>query len=123
MKRAALISLISLSIMPLLTVPSWSREQQNPCVSNVSGKTVCPPPGGKCLSNASGVIACSPPYGGIVMTLHGEALCGPGECGINVFGRVFCSAVQDGSITFNSSGEPICTGGCVQASASACSWP
>jgi hypothetical protein len=73
--------------------------------------------------NATGIIACSPPYGGIVMTVRGEALCGPGDCAINAFGRAFCSAEQDGTITFDMSGKPICTGGCVPASASACSWP
>jgi hypothetical protein len=122
MRSVSLISITSLIMMLSLTVPAWSNERY-PCVHNMDGKIVCPPPGGKCLVNANGNIACSPPYGGIVMTLDGQALCGPGKCMISAFGQAFCSAVEDGSITFNSSGEPVCTGGCVRASASACTWP
>ena len=106
----------------MLAVTAWSYEQY-PCVRNVNGKTVCPPPGGKCLVDAFGKIACSPPYGGIVMTIKGEMLCGPGKCMINVSGQAFCSAVSEGSMTFDSYGEPICTGGCIPASESACTWP
>lgn len=71
----------------------------------------------------TGEIACSPPFGGIVKTFDGQMLCGPGKCMISAFGQAFCSAEQYGSVTINSSGEPVCTGGCVQASAEACSWP
>lgn len=106
----------------VLTVTAWSYEQ-NPCVSNVNGKIVCPPPGGTCLINAAGNIACSPPYGGIVMIFDGQMLCGPGKCMISAFGQAFCSSEKDGSATISSFGVPVCTGGCVPASASACSWP
>jgi hypothetical protein len=82
----------------MLAVTAWSYEQY-PCVRNLEGKIVCPPPGGKCLVDAFGKIACSPPYGGIVKTFNGEMLCGPGKCMINVSGVAFCSAVYEGSMT------------------------
>lgn len=122
MRKAAPIFAISLALVLLLTATSWS-DRRNPCVRNFDGKIVCPPPGGKCLVNSDGIIACSPPYGGIVMTIDGKALCGPGECKIDAHGQAFCSAVEDGSITFDTLGKPICTGGCIPASASACIWP
>ena len=106
----------------MLTATAWSYEQ-NPCVRNVHGKIVCPPQGGTCLIDATGNIACSPPFGGIVMTIEGQMLCGPGKCMITVSGQAFCSAEKEGSMTISSFGEPVCTGGCVPASASACSWP
>lgn len=122
MKRVSLIPAISLIVMLLPTIMAWSNEISR-CVRSVDGKIVCAPPGGACLINATGKIACSPPYGGIVMTFDGKALCGPGKCMINAYGQAYCSAVQDGSMTFDILGNPICTGDCVQASASACSWP
>jgi hypothetical protein len=122
MRKVVLISVISIFFTLLLTVTVWSSGK-NHCVTNIFGKTVCPPPGGTCIINSSGDIVCSPPYGGIVMTIDGRALCGPGKCKISAFGQAFCSAVQDGSATISSWGEPVCTGGCVPASESACSWP
>ena len=71
----------------------------------------------------TGEIACSPPFGGIVRTLDGRMLCGPGKCMISAFGQAFCSTEMYGSATINSFGEPVCTGGCVAASAEECSWP
>jgi hypothetical protein len=93
-------------------------------VRNVYGKIVCPPQDVTCLVNSfSNVIACSPPNGGIVMNATGEMLCGPGKCMVPAFGQAFCSALQGGSVTIDSKGEPVCTGECVPASASACSLP
>ena len=106
----------------LFTGTVWPYEQ-SPCVRNVEGKIVCPPPGGTCLKNSTGKIACSPPYGGIVMTIDGQHLCGPGKCMISAFGQAFCSAEMYGSMTFDIDGKPACTGSCISASASACSWP
>jgi len=106
----------------VFTLTAWSYDQY-PCVRNLYGKVACPPPGGACLMNAVGDIACSPPYGGIVKTFDGHMLCGPGRCMIGTYDEAFCAVEQDGTITFNSYGEPVCTGGCVPASASACSWP
>ena len=122
MRRIALISVISLIVMFLLTVTAWSIKN-NPCISNVDGKIVCPPEGGSCIRNRAGESACSPPYGGILMTIYGKILCGPGNCAVNLNGKAFCSAVPDGSIGFDRVGEPICTGGCVPASESDCIWP
>jgi hypothetical protein len=75
------------------------------------------------MMNAVGDIACSPPHGGIVITLDGHMLCGPGRCVIGPNHEAVCATEQDGSITFDSYGEPVCTGGCIPASDSACSWP
>jgi len=122
MRKVALISVIIFFVTLLLTVTAWSDEK-NRCVRNMNGKTACPPQGGTCLIDSSGNIACSPPYGGIVKNGNGQMLCGPGKCMISAFGQAFCSAEQGGSVTMSSSGEPVCTGGCVPASASACSWP
>ena len=105
-----------------LTATAWSYDEDS-CVRNLYGKVACPPPGGACLMNAVGDIACSPPNGGIVKTFDGHILCGPGKCMIGPYDEVFCSAEPGGSVTFNSYGEPVCTGGCVSASDSACSWP
>jgi hypothetical protein len=122
MRKAAQISVIIFFVTLLLTVTAWSDEN-NPCVRNIDGKIACPPQGGTCLKNMDGNIACSPPYGGIVKNRDGQMLCGPGKCMIDSSGQAFCSAEQGGSVTITSSVEHICTGGCVQASASACSWP
>ena len=122
MRKTALILIISFFFTHLSTVTAWSYEN-NPCVRNLDGKIVCPPEGGSCLVNSDGTIACSPPFGGIVMDIDGQMLCGPGQCKNSAFGQAFCSAEQGGSITFSISGEPVCTGDCVPASASACSWP
>jgi hypothetical protein len=105
----------------VLTVTAWSYDDS--CIRNLYGKVACPPPGGVCMMNAVGDIACSPPHGGIVMTLDGHMLCGPGRCVIGPNQEAVCAAEQDGSITFDSYGEPSCTGGCVPASDSACVWP
>jgi hypothetical protein len=122
MRKAALILASSFLIAHLLAATAWSYEN-NPCVRDAYGKIVCPPQGGSCLINAEGIIACSPPYGGIVMNINGQMFCGPGQCKNNARGQAFCSAAQGGSMIFNGSGELVCTGGCVPASASACSWP
>jgi hypothetical protein len=122
MRKAVLISAIIFFVTFLLTVTAWS-DDNNACIRNIDGKTACPPVGGTCLKNMNGKIACSPPHGGIVKNKDGEMLCGPGKCMINGFAQAFCSSEQGGSITRNSSGEPVCTGSCVPASASACSWP
>jgi hypothetical protein len=52
MRSVSLISITSLIMMLSLTVPAWSNERY-PCVHNMDGKIVCPPPGGKCLVNAN----------------------------------------------------------------------
>ncbi len=122
MRKPVLISVINFFIALLLAVTAWSY-QNNPCVRNVDGKIACPPQGGSCLVNSEGMIACSPPFGGIVMNINGRMLCGPGQCKLNAFGQAFCSAEQGGAVTFGMDGKPVCTGGCVPASASVCSWP
>jgi hypothetical protein len=122
MRKIVLISVIIFFVTLLLTVTAWSDEN-DPCVRNSDGKTACPPVGGTCLKNMYGKIACSPPYGGIVKNRDGEMLCGPGKCMISGSGQAVCSAEQGGSVTRSSSGEPVCTGSCVPASSSACSWP
>ena len=122
MKKVAMMSVIILFVTLLLTVmAAWSVES-NPCVSNIDGKVACPPQGGTCLKDMGGRIACSSAFGGIVKTNDGRMLCGPGKCMITAFGEVFCSAEQGGSVTMSVSG-PVCTGGCVTGSASACTWP
>ena len=114
--------LASLGLWLALSAPAWSFEQGR-CVTNLQGKVVCPPPGGTCLIATTGEIACSPPFGGIVKTIDGKILCGPGRCLITAFGQAFCSAEMYGSATITAFGEPVCTGGCVPASAEECSWP
>jgi len=105
----------------VLPVAAW--PQVNICVHNASGKIACPPQGGICLVNMSGTIACSPSFGGIVKMGDGQMLCGPGQCTITTSGEAFCSALMGGSATRSSFDEPVCAGGCVPASAEACSWP
>jgi len=113
---------ISILVFLGLALPIAAWAQVNICVHNTSGKVACPPQGGICLVNTSGTIACSPAFGGIVKLGDGQMLCGPGQCTITTSGA-FCSAVVGGSAIRSSSREPVCAGGCVPASAEACSWP
>lgn len=50
-------------------------------------------------------------------------VCGPGQCIANRTGDIVCSGVARGSAATNINGEPVCTGGCVAASAETCVVP
>jgi hypothetical protein len=117
MRKVTLISAIIFFGTFLSTVTAWSS-----CMSDIYGKTYCPPKDVSCRNDLYGRIVCSPPYGDIVMTINGQMLCGPGKCMITPFGQAFCSSEQGGSVALGSKGEPVCTGSCVPASAEACNW-
>lgn len=105
----------------MLSAHLWAQEPGT-CVRNARGKTVCPARGSTCLVNAKDEVACSPPFGGIVTTLYGQLLCGPGKCMTSIIGYAFCSSEKGGWAAVNDAGEPVCSGGCVEATAPACDW-
>ena len=94
------------------------------CVSDRSGTPQCPPPGGGCIKDLHGEVRCSPPDGGILLDRYREAVCGPGQCiAAKITGEILCSSVPRGYAALNTYGDPVCTQGCVPASANACVGP
>jgi hypothetical protein len=93
------------------------------CVNDNLGNAFCPPPGGGCVKEAFGKVKCSAADGGIVLNRFQEAVCGPGQCVMNALGEIFCSKLPKGYATMNATGEPVCSGGCMPGSASACATP
>lgn len=95
--------------------------QATGCVNDRYGNPQCPPPGGACLKNSFGDVKCSRADGGILLDRYRDAVCGPGQCIADRNGRIFCSDAPRGSSALNLSGDPVCTSGCVPASADQCS--
>ena len=93
------------------------------CVADRYGNVQCPPPGGSCLKDIHDEVRCSPADGGIFLDRYKNAVCGPGQCIVDRLGEVMCSREARGSAGLDRTGDAICTGGCVGASAGACVKP
>jgi hypothetical protein len=93
------------------------------CVQDRYGSVQCGPAGSHCLRDMAGEVRCSPPDGGILLDRYRTPVCGPGRCLTNRTGDVVCASVPKGSAAININGDPVCTEGCVPASASACTIP
>jgi hypothetical protein len=93
------------------------------CVADRYGNVQCPPPGGSCLKDIHDEVRCSPADGGIFLDRYKNAVCGPGQCIVDRLGEVMCSREARGSAALDRTGDAVCTGGCVRASADACVKP
>lgn len=100
-----------------------AAQQGRGCVNDRYGGPQCPPPGGRCMADINGEIRCSTPGGGILLDRYRMPVCGPGQCMADRTGDIVCSATARGSAATNINGEAVCTGGCVAASAAACTVP
>ena len=58
--------------------------------------------------------------GGVAMTREGRVLCGKGTCVSSPQGRVYCSALEQGSALIDSRGRVRCQGRCEPARAEYC---
>lgn len=124
MKSLSCIALIAAMTLPLIAnIAAVHAQQGRGCVNDRYGNPQCPPPGGQCMANINGDIRCSTPGGGIMPDRYRTPLCGPGQCIANRTGEIVCSSVTRGSAALNINGEPVCTGGCVAASADSCAIP
>ena len=92
-------------------------------VADRYGNVQCPPPGGSCLKDIHDDVRCSPADGGIFLDRYKNAVCGPGQCIVDRLGEVMCSREARGSAALDRTGDAVCTGGCVRASADACVKP
>lgn len=106
----------------MLFVPELGRSQPS-CMKDRYGNVQCGPAGSHCLRDQYGEVKCSPPDGGILLDRYKTAVCGPGKCLANRYGDVVCSSVSKGGAALNVNGDPVCTEGCVAASARACVTP
>jgi hypothetical protein len=111
--------LIALLALVALGGPQAAYSQPG-CIQDRHGNVQCAPAGGHCLKDLHGEIRCSPPDGGILLDRYRTAVCGPGRCLANRHGDVVCSRVPKGAAALDIGGEPVCTEGCVPASAGAC---
>jgi hypothetical protein len=93
------------------------------CIKDRYGNVLCGPAGSHCLQDRLGEVKCSPPDGGILLDRYKTPVCGPGRCVVDRHGDVVCSSVAKGAAALNINGDPVCTEGCVAASAGACVTP
>jgi hypothetical protein len=100
-----------------------AQAVQAQCITDIRGRTVCPPPDSSCLRDRYGNSVCSPSKGGIGVDLYGVPVCGPGACIKNNRGNLFCSVSPGGYAAINLYAEPVCTDGCMPASADYCVRP
>lgn len=114
---------LTVLIACLLLSAVAAAQQGRGCVNDRYGNPQCPPPGGRCLADINGEIRCSPPGGGIQLDRYRMAVCGPGQCMADRNGDIVCSSTRRGSAATNINGDVVCTGGCVAATAKACSVP
>jgi hypothetical protein len=115
-------ALAALLAFAALCGPNAARSESG-CVKDRYGNVVCGPAGSHCLRDHYGEVKCSPPDGGIRLDRYKTAVCGPGRCVANRYGDVVCSSVPKGAAALNINGDPVCTEGCVAASAGACVIP
>lgn len=113
---AALLAIVILGFAQL-------AHAQRGCIADPYGSIVCGPAGSRCLRDIHGEVRCSPPDGGIVLDRYKTPVCGPGRCIVGRYGDAYCSSVPQGSAALNARGEPVCTEGCVRATAEACVVP
>jgi hypothetical protein len=102
---------------------SQSPQSQSGCIADRYGNVLCGPAGSHCLKDLYGEIRCSPTDGGIALDRYKTPVCGPGKCVFDRYGDVVCSSVPKGAATLNLAGDPVCTEGCVRASAAQCVTP
>lgn len=124
MKTLPRMTLLAATLLTVFaTIGAVQAQQGRGCVNDRYGNPQCPPPGGYCMANINGDIRCSTPGGGILADRYRTPVCGPGQCIANRTGDIVCSGVTRGSAALNINGEPVCTGGCVAASAEVCAVP
>jgi hypothetical protein len=75
---------------------------------------------GGCIENSIGQVVCAPPGGSAQRNSVGQVVCAPGQCVVNSIGQIYCSSQQGGGAAINNIGQPVCVGGCVEASPSYC---
>jgi hypothetical protein len=114
--------LLAALALAMLVVPEAERAQPG-CIKDRYGNVVCGPAGSHCLRDHHGEVRCSPPDGGILLDRYKTPVCGPGRCIADRYGDVVCSSVSKGAAALNINGDPVCTEGCVPASAGACVTP
>ena len=114
--------LTTLLALTMLCKPEVGSSQAG-CMNDRYGNVQCGPAGSQCLKDHVGEVKCSPPDGGIVLDRYRTPVCGPGSCLANRYGDILCSSVSKGGAALNINGEPVCTEGCVPASAQLCLTP
>ena len=110
----------AVAAMLLMCVAQVAQAQ---CITDIRGRTVCPPADSSCLRDRYGNVVCAPSKGGIAFDRYGEPICGPGACIRDIRGNLFCSVSPGGYAATNMYGEPVCTDGCTPASAANCVRP
>lgn len=118
-KTKTLTALLASAVLAI----AQAAQAQPGCLKDRYGNVQCGPAGSRCLKDRFSDVRCSPPDGGIRLDRYKTAVCGPGRCLVNRIGDVVCSSVPKGSAALNVYGEPVCTEGCVPASAQACVTP
>ena len=74
----------------------------------------------KCENNLIGQPVCAPPNGGIAKDIIGTPVCGKGECVVDLIGRVMCAKNVGGAAAKDIIEQPVCSGGCEQATQQTC---
>lgn len=90
-------------LLLILSIASPNAIAQSVCGKDMFGNPVCSPPGGWIGKNAFGTI-----------------ICAPGNCVADKFNNPKCSGQQGGAAAYDVFREPICSGGCIDASESYC---
>jgi hypothetical protein len=126
MSKSSIARVIAvLAVLGAIGISSSVRSQSATpgCVNDRYGSVQCPPPGGTCIKDLAGEVRCSRADGGILLDRYKVPVCGPGQCITDIKGEVFCSRVPKGSAALDRYGEAVCTEGCVNAAAQACTAP
>jgi hypothetical protein len=105
----------------LLAVAAGTAQAQ--CITDLSGKMICPPPESSCMKDRYGSVVCATPKGGITIDRYGEPVCGPGACIRNLQGDMVCSSSPGGSAAMDLHAQAVCTDGCTPATAAQCVRP
>ena len=114
---------IAFALLTFVVASALAQSTTPGCVADRYGNVQCPPPGGSCLKDIHDEVRCSPPDGGIFLDRYRNAVCGPGQCIVDRLGEVMCSREAKGSAALDRTGDAVCTGGCVRASAASCAKP
>lgn len=100
-----------------------AQVAQAQCITDIKGRTVCPPPDSSCLRNRYGNVVCAPSKGGIALNRYGVPECGPGACVRDIHGNLICSVSPGGYAAIDLYTRPVCTDGCIPASTDYCLRP
>jgi hypothetical protein len=76
--------------------------------------------GRECARTMTGRVICPPPGGSIAVSPVGNAVCGRGECLKDASGQWMCAREPGGHVGRNPVGQVVCTGGCEPASDNLC---